>query len=98
MLRKVFGRIMQEEWTDSTSSGIGSGQLPGRIHHDDIELCRCDERRPVIGHNVGMDGDAVWGHLPLAGVQVIYIAQREVDALLPLYMSIDMLSRQILPP
>jgi hypothetical protein len=68
----------------STSSWVGSGQLPGRIHHDDIELCGVDERGPVIGHDIGMDGDAVRRDLPLAGVQVVHIAQGEVNALLPL--------------
>lgn len=79
-----FQQVLLCEKRRSTSSWVGSGQLPGWIHHDDIELCGVDERGPVIGHDIGMDGDAVRRDLPLAGVQVVHIAQGEVNALLPL--------------
>lgn len=39
--------------------GVGGGQLPRRVHHDDVELARRDERAPVVGDDVGVDGDAV---------------------------------------
>lgn len=61
-----------------TSRGIGGGELPRRVHHDDIELGGGDEPAPVVGGDVGMDWDAVRRHLPLAGVQVVHIAKRVV--------------------
>ena len=49
------------------SCGVGGRELPGRVHHDDIELGRLYERAPVVGGDVGVDGDAVRRHLQAAG-------------------------------
>ena len=63
-----------------TSSGIGGGQLPRGVHHDDIELCCRYEVAPVHGGDVSVEGDALRGDLPFAGVDVFESADSPVDA------------------
>ena len=53
------------------AGGVGGGQLPGRVHHDDVKLGAGYEAAPVVGGDVGVDGDAVRRHLPLGAVQVV---------------------------
>ena len=57
------------------SCGISCGKLPGWVHHDDIELGQPTQLAPVKRHHIGMDGYALWRHLPLAGVQVVHVPQ-----------------------
>lgn len=47
----------------NASGGVGSGELPRGIHHDDIKLTRLDEWLPVVGSHIRMDGNTVWWNL-----------------------------------
>ena len=58
-----------------TSSGVSCGELPGWVHHDDVELCQAAQLAPVIRHHICMDRYALWRHLPLARVQIVHIPQ-----------------------
>lgn len=79
------GRIQYKKTVETlpcTSSGVCCGQLPGRVHHDDIELQQAAEPAPVVRHHICMDGYAVRRHLPLAGVQILHIPK---SVIIPLH-------------
>ena len=49
------------------TGGVRGGQLPGWIHHDDVELGAAHQLRPVVGGDVGVDRNAVGGDLRADG-------------------------------
>lgn len=55
----------------NTTGGICSGQLPWRVHHDNIELRRSTELLPVVCGYIGVNRNTVRRDLPLAGVEII---------------------------
>lgn len=46
-----------------STSRVGGRQLPGGVHHDDVKLRGCRQARPVVGGDIGMDGNAVGRNL-----------------------------------
>ena len=71
----VVGELAVSE--GHASGRVRGGELPGRVHHDDVEIGVLVELAPVVGDDVGVDRDALGRNHPLGLGDVVHVALDE---------------------